>query len=172
MKVIYYILLISLFCLAACNNNSKPEESEQDKLLTDIQTQEGKLYKETEPDKDLAHDMIGKYVHYANKYPEDSLSAEFLFKASEIAMNFEQPHNAINYLTRIENNYKNYNKYAVCIFLKAYIYDYYINNTAKAKEYYEIFINNYPNHYLVEDAKASLSVIGLTDEQIIKLFAK
>ena len=107
---IIFLLIFSV----ACNNTPL---TEQQKLEYEISKLEEKLHNEIEPDKEKAIAMIDKYLDYTEKYPDDSLSPEYLFKAAEIAMNFSQPHNAIRYLTQIEDNYLKYPKYPTAIFL-------------------------------------------------------
>ncbi len=160
------IFLLSIF-LSACNNTPL---TEQQKLEKEISKFEEKLHKEIEPDQEKAIAMIDKYLDYSQKYPADSLAPEYLFKAAEIAMNFSQPHNAIKYLTQIENNYRRFQKYPTVIFLKAFIYDTHIGDTEKSKDYYLRYLEKYPNHTFATDAKAAVMFMGLTDEQLIGLF--
>ncbi len=166
------ILFLSLiFFFVACNNNKeKVNLSPKEQNLKDISTAEKKLYAETEADRDKAIAMIDMYISFADEYPQDTLSPEYLFRASEIAMNFDQPHNAVRFLTRIEDNYTDFSKYASSLFMKAMIYHYNIQDLAKAKEYYNIYIEKYPDHTFVKDAKGALMFIDLNDEQLIDLF--
>ncbi|MDD2386420.1 MAG: hypothetical protein PHP52_06515 [Bacteroidales bacterium] len=160
---IIFLLIFSV----ACNNTPL---TEQQKLEYEISKLEEKLHNEIEPDKEKAIAMIDKYLDYTEKYPDDSLSPEYLFKAAEIAMNFSQPHNAIRYLTQIEDNYLKYPKYPTAIFLKAFIYDTHIGDIEKSKAYYLKYLEKYPNHTFATDAKAAVMFMGLTDEQLIELF--
>lgn len=160
--------LLLLVIVSSC------KKSEQDKLREEITKKEQALYKDkTESiDKDKAVEMERLYSSYADKYVEDTLSAEYLFRAAEIAENAGQPGNAISYLTRIEDNYKNYNNYPLVIFKKAYVYENCMKNIEKARSYYEKFIDDYPNHELVETAKSSLMFLGLSDDQLINILEK
>ena len=82
----------------------KHEKTEQEKSYDEITAKETELYKDkTEAiDKDRAIEMVRLYVSYVDSYPEDSLAAEYLFRAAEISENANQPNNAVTYLTRIE----------------------------------------------------------------------
>ena len=161
------MLAIVLCLLAGC----KHEKTEQEKLYDEITAKETELYKDktTAIDKEKAIEMVRLYAEYADKYTTDTLAPEYLFRAAEISENANQPNNAITYLTRIEENYKDYRNYPLCIFKKAYIYENYLKNQEKARQYYEKFIADYPTHELAEAANSSLMFLGMSDGDLIKV---
>ena len=162
------LMLAFVVCmLAGC----KHEKTEQEKLYDEITAKETELYKDkTEAiDKDKAIEMVRMYAEYADKYTTDTLAPEYLSRAAEISENANQPNNAITYLTRIEENYNDYRNYPLCIFKKAYIYENYLKNQEKARQYYEKFIADYPNHELAEAANSSLMFLGMSDDDLIKV---
>ena len=165
------LMLALLLCLLA---GCKHEKTEQEKLYDEITAKETELYKnKTEAiDKDKAIEMVRLYAAYADKYTTDTLAPEYLFRAAEISENANQPNNAVTYLTRIEENYKDYRNYPLCIFKKAYIYENHLKNQEKARLYYEKFIADYPNHELAEAANSSLMFLGMSDEELIKVIEK
>ena len=169
-NVLLLMLAFVLCLLAGC----KHEKTEQEKLYDEITAKETELYKDkTEAiDKDKAIEMVRMYAEYADKYTTDTLASEYLFRAAEISENANQPNNAITYLTRIEENYKDYRNYPLCIFKKAYIYENYLKNQEKARQYYEKFIADYPDHELAEAANSSLMFLGMSDEDLIKVIEK
>ncbi|MDD4150582.1 MAG: hypothetical protein PHE33_11215 [Bacteroidales bacterium] len=165
----YFLLpIILLFIVSiACN---RTQLTEQQKLEKEISKFEEDLHNDIEPDREKALEMIAKYLEYVEQYPDDSLCPEYLFKSAEIAMNFSQPHNSIRYLTQIEDNYLRYPKYPTVIFMKAFVYDNHIKDIEKAKTYYLRYVEKYPNHTFVTDAKAAVMFMGLTDDELLKLF--
>jgi tetratricopeptide (TPR) repeat protein len=168
---IFTLLFVICTVFISCTGNQKRQsESEIENYRTRLQEKESSLFDGKEADPEIAKEMIGIYIGFVNKYPEDGMAPEYLLKAAEIAMNFEQPHNSINYLTRIENNYPEYDKYAGCLFLKAFVYENYLRDYEKAEEYYEIFIEKYPEHTLTKEAKAALIVLGIDEHELIKTF--
>ena len=167
-NILVLFFLVSIV-LVSCNNTRK-EMSEQEGLRSELLEKERDLHARTDVDPEAARAMIGKYIEFVNKYPEDSLSSKYLFKAAEIAMNFEQPNNSITYLTRIEDNYPDYEEYGTSLFLKAFIYDNYLKSYEKAEQYYNIFLEKYPDHPFAKDAKSSLMFLGISDDDLIKLF--
>ena len=170
MKTKLLILGCIVFTICAISS-CKHEKTEQETLRDEITAKETELYKDkTEAiDKDKAIEMVRLYADYADKFAEDTLAPEYLFRAAEISENANQPNNAITYLTRIEENYKDYRNYPLCIFKKAYIYENHLKNQEKARLYYEKFIADYPNHELAEAANSSLMFIGMSDEDLIKV---
>ncbi len=175
MKKSLLFIFTGIFLFVACSQKEKESEEKTDEpnqevMYEEIIELEQKLFEKTEPDAVLAQQMIDKYVNYANKFHEDTNAPEFLFKAAEIAMNFGQPANSVNYLSRIEARYKEYDKYGACLFLKAYIYDYYLKDKEQAEKYYQKFIDEFPEHNLVEDANAALMFLDLDDAELIRKF--
>ena len=154
----------------SCKNNQPQELSEQQKLVKEISDFEADLFTDIEPNRDKALEMIDKYLNYVENYPQDSLCPEYLFKASEIAMNFSQPHNSIRYLTQIETDYPNYQKYPTVIFMKGFVYDNFIGDYEKAKIFYTKYVEEYPEHTFVKDANAALMFLGISDEQLVDIF--
>ena len=85
-------------------------------------------------------------------------------------MNLNHSTKAIVYLNRFEKEFQDHNKMPYCIFFQAFIYENQMNNLEKAKLYYQRFINEYPNHELVDDAETSIKNLGRSLEDIIKDF--
>ncbi len=170
-KVNLFVTVLLILSIAACkNSNNKTQISEKEKAIQEISSSEEVLFSELEPDKEKATAMIEQYLTFVDSYPEDTICAEYLFKASEIAMNFNQPHNSIRYLTQIETSYPDYSKYPTCIFMKGFIYHYEIQDLEKAREYYQRYIDNYPEHTFVKDAEGALMFMSLNDDELIELF--
>jgi hypothetical protein len=170
MKAYHLVLFVVVSMLIVSCGNAKKPLAERNQLTKEISDMEKVLLANDEPDADLADKMINAYLEYAEKFPQDTVTPEFLFKASEIAMNFGRASEAIEFLTRIENDYTKYDKYPAVIFMKAFIYENYLDDINKAADYYTIFLEKYPNHKLAKDAEAALTFLGLDDEELIKLF--
>lgn len=170
MKTLHLVVFVVLSMLIVSCGNSKKPLAERNQLTKEISDMEKALMVNDEPDADLADKMISAYLEYAEKFPQDTVTPEYLFKASEIAMNFGRSSEAIEFLTKIEKDYKKYDKYPAVIFMKAFIYENYLDDINKAADYYTIFVDNYPNHKLAKDAEAALTYLGLDDEELIKLF--
>lgn len=163
---IFLFLAIALMLGAGCGGNS-----EKKKALSLISAKEAAIFGDslaTIPDETTGLEMIQAYVDYANSWPEDTLSAEFLFKGAEIAMNLNKSSMAIEHYNRILLNYPDYRKNAYCIFLQAFILENQMNMYDQAKARYQEFIDKYPEHVLAKDARASIDNMGKPIEDLIR----
>jgi len=166
-KYIYTSLLAFLF-LASCNTADKEKKNS----IENIKSLETKIVDDSTSfiNHKKAKELLDLYDVFCQKYPKDSLSSEYLFKAGELAMNLSLSTKAIVFLSRFEKNYPNHPKAPYCIFFQAFIYENQLNNLDKARQYYQKFIDNYPDHELVDDAKTSIENLGKPLEEIIKGF--
>lgn len=163
--VLLAVLLVFLTLFSSTDFSSKEVKKENIKEL------EAKFYPTRSfINRDLAIELVQAYNDFAKKYSEDTLAAEYLFRAGEISMNINMARRAIQYFDRISNNFPEYKKVPYCVFLQAFIYDTRLNNLEKAREYYNLFISKFPDHELVKDAKASIDNLGKSLEEIIESF--
>ncbi|TSA32346.1 MAG: hypothetical protein D4R64_16325 [Porphyromonadaceae bacterium] len=160
------LLVLSVILIAGCGVNS-----EKKKAIDRITANEAKIFGDstaTIPDQKTGMEMIQAYTDYANAWPKDTISAEFLFKGAEIAMNLDQSGMAIEYYNRILLSYPKFNKRPYCIFLQAFILENQMNQYDQARARYQEFIDKYPDHILVKDARASIENMGKPIEELIK----
>ncbi|MFH1320830.1 MAG: tetratricopeptide repeat protein [Bacteroidota bacterium] len=162
-----FLLLALPICLSIGACNSSKENS-----LSKIKELENKLYSDTTKvfDKATADDIIKLYIDYANSYPEEKIAPECLFKASEVSMGLMQSANAIKYLEKVIKEYPDYENVPTCLFLQGFIYETQLNNNVMAQKAYSIFIEQYPNHSLTDDAEFSLKNLGKSNDEIIREF--
>ena len=161
-KILVFTLVI-LFTITSCSNSKK-------KLNDNISTLEKELYDSLSLDKTKGENLINLYVDFAKQFPEDTASANYLYKAAEISMNLQLGVQAIGYYDNLLNAYPNYSKKAECIFLKAFIYENQLNDLEEAKKYYTQFLEGYPTHPLAKDAEASLKYLGKSAEELVEMF--
>ena len=167
MKINSLIVLVSsVILIAGCGVNS-----EKKKALDRIGVNEARIFGDstaTIPDQKTGMEMIQAYADYANAWPKDTISAEFLFKGAEIAMNLNQPGMAMEYYNRILLYYPEFKKRPYCIFLQAFILENQMNQYDQAKARYQEFIDKYPDHVLARDAQKSIENMGKPIEELIK----
>ncbi|MCK9254212.1 MAG: tetratricopeptide repeat protein [Bacteroidales bacterium] len=170
MKIKYsFILIILVTVLISCSSKINRDIESKD-LAKEISEKEKEIYNSDSLNIALANELIDMYLTYATDNPDENLSPEYLFKAAEISMNINKAKNAVDYLSKIENNYKNYEKYVSSLFLKAFILENYLKDYENAKKYYSIIVENYPDHALAQDSEAALSFLGIDDMELIKIF--
>ena len=163
MKKNLYILLSTL-ALTSCTNP-------QQKYRDEISAAEKVLFADSTMiiDKTKAGELMKLYIAYADQFQDDSSSADYLFKAGDIANNMRQPTEAIALFGRVRR-YQTYAKVPVALFLQGFITETELQDYGKAKEYYESFLQKYPNHQLTRDVQASLDNLGKSPEDLIKEF--
>lgn len=167
-KIIFIGFLISL--IYSCNSKTNVEE--KNKLLVKIQQNEKKLYNDSlmELDVSIADSTVLLYARFANEYSDDSSSAEYLFRAAEICKALNKGKQSLSYYERVENDYPNFAKMPICIFMQGFVYENLLMNIEKAKENYQRFIEKYPKHPLVKDTKVLIENLGKSPEELIKSF--
>jgi len=161
-------LVTSLF---ACT----PATESKDSLLSSIKTAEDALYGNKdvlEFDKDKAETLVKAYQGYASSNPDDSLSANYLFKSAEVLRSLRKFNEAVGIYKKIGDNYPNYDKAPHSLFLLGFSYENDLNALPEAKKCYEQFLAKYPSHELADDVQFSLNNLGKSPEEIIKEFER
>jgi tetratricopeptide (TPR) repeat protein len=129
----------------------------------------------------IAKDYIVKAEDFCNTYPEDPMSADFLYKAGLIAMtiakiteNEEETEfygqKALSIFEDIQRVYPDYANIKNCILNKGVIYDDILHDYQKAENLYKEFILRYPTDTLAINIKTYLQYIGKTPEEILAEF--
>lgn len=146
--------------------------SSHDKLQSEIKTLEDSLFADATKmiDKKMAQDLIGKYVEFADNYPEDPKTPSTLFKAGDMAMNLNMAQQAIDIFDRIMKDYPEYEKTPQCLFLKGYIFENDFRDLQMAKQIYEEFLVKYPDDEFADDAAISIQNLGKSPEDLIREF--
>lgn len=165
-RTIFLLILPALFILSCGRQPEKPAER--------IAELERELFTEEmifdEEGRAMALELVGEYLDYAEKNPDDSLSPGFLFKAGDISMNFGQPEKAVSIYNKIIFSYPGYRKTPESLFLVAYIYENHLMNYGKATELYNTFIERYPDNEFADDAQMSIMNMGKSPEELIREF--
>jgi len=185
MKILFRLFLFTVVSgLSFSCSNGPQEETAQvvDASAAIPLTKEGQLANLAELEKKahislqlndtLGNALVKAYVDYANAFPTDSTSADFLFKAAEVSTALRQYQNALTYYETITTKYITYKYVVESLFLQGHIYDDFLNQDDKAKAIYERLIAMYPKHKFAEDCNILIKNLGKTDEEIIKEFDK
>jgi len=120
--------------------------------------------------KKLSQKLLSKSIKFADNYPNDTLSADFLFMAARAANGLGQYHNSIDLMNRIIRDYRLYDYLVEVYFLKAFTYDENLNDKAKAKNAYFELMRKFPNDPLAEQSQLMLDNLYLTDEELIEKY--
>jgi TolA-binding protein len=164
-KISIFLTLVIVIAFFGC----KPSK---EKMTTEITKMEKELYSNTSGtiDKQKAEKMITLYSDFSERFPEDTISALYLFKAAEISMNISKNVEAIELYDKVIAKYPKYSKTPDALFLQGFILENNMRNVPKAKEKYLEFMTKFPKNELASQVKFSLDNLGKTPEQIIEEF--
>jgi len=161
-----FVLAIIAFTVA-CNSG-------RDKLLSAIRENEKKLFSDTlkKLDTAVAAIQVADYRTFAETYPADSLSPEFLFKAADIANSLGKSQEAIGMLQALRKSYPQHPRAGTGLFLEGFIYETSLHDSQKAIATYTEFLKQYPDHQLAQAAQFSLMQLeqGMSVEDVVKMF--
>lgn len=121
-------------------------------------------------DKQKADSLVQCYEAFIEKYPKDSLTPGYLFKAANITMNMENPGKSIALFDKYLELYPDQPKAAMCLFFKAFIYENQLRELDKARELYLLFIEKYPNHDFASQSQMALMNLGKSPEMLVREF--
>jgi len=162
---------------ATTNGNSSSSaglsQSKED-IHKEISTAENSLYNVDKFTFDpvKANAVVASYEKFAQQYPKDEKTPEYLFKSGEIYRSLKKYQKAIDTYDHINENHPNFAKAPHSLFLIGFSYENDLKNTDKAKSAYDMFLKKYPSHELAKDVKFSLDNLGKSPEDIIKGFEK
>ena len=117
-------------------------------------------------DPDVADQLTELYVAFADKYPSDSLSPQYLMKAADMQSNVLHTERAVALFDRVINEYPDFDEVPMCYFLKGNALE--LNSQIEeAKAAYEEFISKYPDHYMADQTRIMLPRLGMSPEEML-----
>ncbi|MDO9255771.1 MAG: tetratricopeptide repeat protein [Bacteroidales bacterium] len=116
------------------------------------------------------NELVSAYQNFSSKYPDDSLSPEYLYKAAGLAAGFNRGAQAIDIYESLIQTYPHYKKIPECYFMAAFTYENTLGNIGKAKVFYTKFLVKYPDHELADDARAAIKFLGKSPEEMVRGF--
>lgn len=113
-----------------------------------------------------ADELTDMYIAFADKYPADSLTPQFLLKAAEVQSNVLHTERAIELFDRVIEDYPDFEAVPICYFLKGNAYE--LNSQFdEAKKAYEVFVDKYPDHYMAEQTRLMIPRVGMSPEEML-----
>ena len=180
-----WMTILAMVFATSCNRGSdnqvlKEKGQSQTEVLQLLQ-QIDSLGNMGEFDAHVAKSFIAKAEEFSNKYPEDAMSPEFLFKAGLMAMtvakatdNIDEKttycQNAFNIFEDIERVYPEYSGVKDGMYYKGVIFDDILHDYENAEIYYRMFIARYPTDTLAITLESYLQFLGKSPEEIIATF--
>ncbi len=155
------LLLVASMALVACG----PSHEEQ---LNEILDFEDSVFENAMgADPATADKLTDLYVAYADKYPTDSLTPQFLMKGAEMQGNVLHTERSIALFDRIINDYPDFSEVPMCYLLKGNAYD--LNSQYdEAKAAYQLYVDKFPDHFMAADTRKLIPQVGMSTEEIIE----
>ncbi len=163
-KMRLFAVLLFALTMAAC-------QSGKDRLVQKIDEMEKRVFDGAtqQVDRKAAMELIVLYEQYADTYPEDTVSAYYLFKAGDYANGTGDYMSAIRYY-KLCSEYEAYSRREIAFFLQGFIYENQLQDLENARAIYSEFLARYPGHHLTRDVEFSLENLGKTPEELIEMF--
>ncbi len=147
------------------NRNEAPTVAQKIDMLEQKLFGQDDFYNETD-----ALSLMELYIRFADSLPGDEKSPDYLFKAADISMFQQSGENTIGIYDRIIEHYPTHPDAVMSLFLKAYVFDIRLNDTAYAHQFYKEFVQKYPDHEFADDAEMAIKNLGKTPEELIREF--
>ena len=160
------IAMMAIFVLVGCNRAVKTTQDDVKKA------EEAMFNGDLTANKEAVPDAIATFTKYVEDNPEAADASEVLFKAVEIAVNTRQdPQQSIGLVNKLVADYPKCDKNPVALFMLAtFVYDEQLHDLDKARETFQQIIDNYPESPFARDAEISITQLGMTPEELIRMF--
>ena len=174
-KKIIIPLFLLLILFSSCKHEKPVDASAkltEQQYTQQIDSMEKILYSNAGKgfDKDAALKTVNLYDNSVKEYPSMKAAPDYLFKAGELSSSMNNSKEAIAFFKKAYNDYPDYSKAVMCLFLQAFIYENQLHELGPAEQLYREVIYRFPNDKIALDAKACINNLGKTDEELIREF--
>ena len=172
-------LVITALCLGSCGQggkkvNKKALNSEISTLQDSLSAADNaKMYKQT------AESLSKKLTKYIDHFPDDSLTPDYTYRLGAIHLNYlQKPQEGIDYLDQMLKKFPDHERAPYALFTQALTYEKLSREHGKqqkqqfidsAKKKYQVFLDQYPDHQLADDAEISKENLGLSAEEQLEI---
>jgi len=178
-----FIMVFSTGCYRSSNNKLLQEKGPSQAAVLHLLQQIDSLRSLGEFNPAIAKDYIAKAEEFGNTYPEDPMSAEFLYRAGLMAMTVAKAsgtpeetelysQKALNIFNNIQKVYPEFSGVKNAIFNKGVIYDDILHDYRNAEYFYREFITKYPADSMAINLESYLQFLGKSPEEIMLEFEK
>lgn len=176
MKNYWIIIMLALF-IGSCGDSPVTEENkavdEKQALLERILELEPQVFTEEKGlDKTMGNQLLQAYITFTNNYHDDTNRCEFTLRAADIAQGLQRYSNCLALYTNLHEGCPGHDMQEEAAYMIAVVHHDFLNDRETAKKHYEYFIETYPDHHLAKDAQARISMLYMTDSQLIEKFKK
>jgi tetratricopeptide (TPR) repeat protein len=160
MRKTHLVLLAATLLFTAC-----PMRNQRDKLLQEIrQVEREVLPGNFNVTLEKSQQLMNLYIAFAEAFPQDSLTPEFLFTCAAVASASQQELYAITLYQRIYDGYPDHALRPIALMHWALAYDN-MGNVERAKPLYEQFLVMFPDSPFVTDVEHLLEMVDQSPEE-------
>lgn len=154
-------LAMAALLVVACGPN-------HDKELKRINEMEDTLRQaEFVADPATSRRMMNTYLQFVDHFPQDSMAAVYLYRASDLAFNIGCFDTTIRCLYRIVDDYPEFEEASTCYYLIGNAYEEY-GKLDSAVQAYQDYLKFYPDQPFAESAQSAIENIGKSPEEMLQ----
>ena len=163
---VLFIALMAILVVAGCNRSVKTTQDDVKKA------EEAMFNGDLTANQEAVPSAIATFSKYVEDNPDAADAPDVLFKAVEVSVNTKQdPQQSIGLVNKLVADYPKFDKNPVALFMLAtFVYDEQLHDLDKAREAYQQIIDNYPESPFAKDAEISITQLGMTPEELIRMF--
>lgn len=160
MKNLLIILSISVALFTSCEN----QESILSQSIALLQSPDSLSKQENVV---AIHKLLETHI---NQFPESEKRPAYLLLAAQTSIALKEVQKGLNYYSTFMQENPEHPQKAEALFMTAFVQENALGDLEKAKESYELFALEFPNHELMESVTQSLNHLGKSPEQLLQEF--
>ncbi|MFK7756698.1 MAG: tol-pal system YbgF family protein [Flavobacteriales bacterium] len=180
MRVVIGLIALVVLFNVACSSEPDVRHSDSPKTNEDIKAELQhdidslrEIHNEKgAKDPSAVNKLINAYAQYRTKFKEDEKTPMYLRSAGDLAMSLGNMNLAADLYKNFVNTYKTHSYRDDALFMLGYIYDLELNEKEFAKQTYELYFKLYGDSIHIDQVKARLTDLNLTEEELIEKFRK
>lgn len=160
MRSLSALILLALL-IAACGQQSG-EQGKKATLKSTIAALKDSMNKAEERQQIRKHarKLARKAGKFTDTYPKDSMTPEYLYMLGDVHFSYlKNAETALSSLKELQDKFPGHEKAPLALFTRGFFYEQ-LSNTQKAKQQYQRFLKQYPDHELAEDVRLSMKSLG------------
>lgn len=132
--------------------------------ITELEKKYGNL---PQQDTNQVKEIINAYQNFAQRFPDDSMAPEYLFRAAGACLNDRRLIQSLELYNFVEHEYPNAYRAPYSLFSRAFIFENYIKDLYQADRLYYLFIKKYPKHEMNNDAVIAREYVGRSIKEML-----
>ena len=120
------------------------------------------------PDRTNSENYVAAATAISDRYPNDTVVADPLYKAAEVARALDDANRAAGIYRTLYDRYGSYSKAPEALFMLGFTYDENLKDFDKARVVYDEFLEKHPDHFFAESAEMMIANLGKTSEELLR----